>query len=189
MTHRAAVLDTADTPITGDDLLSAGDVGRCELVAGRIVPMSPTGVPHAACESRIDAALRRHVDAHGLGVVLVGEVGIYTQRDPDTVRAADVLFVGHERFARAARTGYLDVAPELVVEVLSPGDARAELAAKLREYFAIGVRVVWVADPRTHTVRVHRGPTAARELGPGERLSGDDVLPGLDVAVDDLFGA
>ena len=81
----------------------------------------------------------------------------------------------------------VDVAPELVVEVLSPRDSRAELTQKLREYFAAGVTLVWVAGPEAKLVLAYRSATDVRELREADRLSGDDVLPGFEAEVKTLF--
>lgn len=65
------------------------------------------------------------------------EVGIYTRRNPDTVRAADGAFISDERYAQPKQThGFLDVAPDLIVEILSPDDRWSEIKQKLREYFS-----------------------------------------------------
>ena len=66
-----------------------------------------------------------------LGHVLVGEVGIYTNRNPDTVRGADVAYISKDRLAQTQSQSYLDVAPELIVEVLSPGDSWSEVIEKV----------------------------------------------------------
>jgi len=139
-------------------------------------------------EANICEALRSVVRPRKLGKVLVGEVGIFTQRGPDTVRGADVVFISNEKYARLKSTRkFLDVAPELVVEVLSPDDRAPELSRKLREYFEAGVRLVWVADPEAGTVLAYRSPTDVRELRGSDRLTGDDVLPGFEVEVAALF--
>lgn len=178
----------ADTLLSADDLLAMGEIGPCELVRGRIVPMTPTGNPHGACEARFCAALQAWADAHGAGKVRVGEVGILTGRDPDTLRGADVVFISNERYARRTLTaGFLDVAPDLVVEVLSPWDRWAEVVQKLREYFAIGVRLVWLADPGARIVYVYRSFAEMRELGAGATLLGDEVLPAFAAPVATLF--
>lgn len=173
--------------ITGEELAAMGDIGPCELIEGRIVPMSPTGDKHGSYEGNFYYALRSFVDSHNLGKVRVGEVGIYTRRDPDTVRAADVLFISKERYAQKISPGYLDVAPDLVVEILSPNDAWIEVTQKLREYFAIGVRLVWVTDPQIRSVYAYRALTDVREFTENDNLPGDDVLPGFSVKVAQLF--
>lgn len=173
--------------ITGEELLAMGDIGPCELVEGRIVPVSPTGDEHGGYEGNFHYVLRSFVQAHNLGKVRVGEVGIYTRRNPDTVRGADVLFISNERYARKKSTGFLDVAPDLVVEILSPNDKWTEVMQKLREYFVIGVRLVWVADSQSRSVYAYRSLTDVREFKENEELTGDDVLPGFSVPVAQLF--
>jgi Uma2 family endonuclease len=184
----AASLSAGERLITGEELARMGDVGRCELVDGRIVPMSPTGCQHGEIEARIAAALSTFVRPKKLGRVLTGEVGLYTRRDPDRVRGADVLFISDATYARRTPgLAYLDVAPEIVVEVLSPEDRAVDVNQKLREYFAIGVAQVWVADPQARAVTVYRTPTDAREFAGAERLTGGDELPGFEMAVASLF--
>jgi Uma2 family endonuclease len=113
--------------VTGEDLFKMGDIGRTELVKGVIVYMSPAGHLHGYIEGNFYAALLAFVHERKLGRGLVGEVGIYTARHPDTVRGAAVAFISNERMARVRSSSYLDVAPELVVEVLSPDDRWSEM--------------------------------------------------------------
>ena len=179
---------TEAKPITGQELALLPDVGPCELVEGRIVPMSPTGGEHGRIESNFGEAMTAFARSRKLGKVFVGEVGIFTRRDPDTVRGADVAYLSNERYERlGSKRGFLDVAPDLVVEVLSPHDSASGLTQKLREYFAIGVRLVWVADPGARAVLAYRSVTDVGEIRETDQLSGDDVLPGFEVAVASLF--
>lgn len=164
-----------------------GDLGRCELIDGRIVRLSFADCKHGEVEVRIAALLEAFVRPRRLGRVLTGDVGIYTRRDPDRVRGADVLFITDETLARHSGSAFLRVAPELVAEVLSTEDRAMDLTQKLREYFAIGVRLVWVVDPVARAVFAHRSVTDVRELKESDRLTGDDVLPGFDVAVAEIF--
>jgi Uma2 family endonuclease len=177
-----------DRPITGEELADLPGVGPCELVEGRIVPMSPTGGEHGRVEGNFFAAIQSFARERGLGKVLVGEVGVFTRRSPDTVRGADVAFLSNDRYGKlASKRGFLDVAPDLVVEVLSPRDSAVGLTQKLREYFAVGVRLVWVADPEAKAVLAYRSLTDVREFRESDRLPGDDVLPGFAVGVAHLF--
>jgi Uma2 family endonuclease len=174
--------------ITGEEALALGDIGPYELVEGRIVPMSPTGYKHARYESNFDEYLKAFVRGRNLGHVLVGEVGIYTGRRPDTVRGADLAFISNERYAQQKKeSGFLEVAPELVVEILSPDDRWNDVTQKLREYFSIGVKLVWVADPAARTVYAYRALTEVREFKETDLLPGDDILPGFSVPVANLF--
>jgi Uma2 family endonuclease len=124
-------------PITGEELFRMADLGRTELVSGEIIYMSPTGHAHGYIEGEFYSALKAFVTQHQLGRVLVGEVGIYTSRNPDTVRGADVAFISHNRMAQVRSKSYLDVAPELVVEILSPDDSWSKVMDKLEEYFNV----------------------------------------------------
>jgi len=174
--------------MTGEELLASGYSALCELVEGRVVPMSPTGLRHGDYESNFDVALKTFVKSRRLGKVLVGEVGLYTHRNPDTVRAADVAFISNERLARQSKAGgYLEVAPELIVEILSPDDRWSDVTQKLREYFAVDVRLVWVADPEARVIYAYRSLTDVREFNLADTIMGDDVLPEFSVPVASLF--
>lgn len=178
---------TAEALLTGEALAEMGDIGRCELVEGKIIMRSPTSWRHGIFESRFDHALRGFVEEHNLGKVLVGEVGIYTGRNPDTIRGADVIFISNERLAQVKSASFLDVAPELIVEVMSPDDRWSEVKQKIREYFSIGVMLVWVADPSDKTVSVYRSLTDVRLFTESDSLSGEEVLPGFNIIVTILF--
>ena len=186
----APVMDLAleeRPPVTGEELSKMGNIGRTELIKGEIVYMAPTGHLHGSIEGNLYAAIRAFVQQHGLGRAMVGEVGLYTARDPDTVRGADVVFISHERLARVKSQSYLDVAPDLIVEILSPEDRWLGTMEKLEEYFAIGVRVVWVVDTRMHTVYVYRSLTDVQRFTAEEELPGGDVLPGFSMPVKEMF--
>jgi Uma2 family endonuclease len=183
-----AILEkVAETLVTGEALAEMGDIGRCELVEGKIIMRSPTGWRHGRYERRFGNALGNFVDEHQLGEVLVGEVGIYTARNPDTIRGADVTFISNERLAQVKSASFLDVAPELVVEVMSPDDRWTEVKQKIREYFSIGVVLVWVADPTDKTVSVYRSLTEVRLFNENDSLNGEEVLPGFSVSIAALF--
>jgi Uma2 family endonuclease len=177
-----------ETLMTGEELSASGHSALCELVEGRIVPMSPTSFKHGNYEGNFYEHLKAYVRRRKSGKVLVGEVGLYTHRNPDTVRAADVAFISNERLARQSKAGgYLEVAPELVVEILSPDDRWSDVTQKLREYFAVDVRLVWVADPEARVVYAYRSLTDVREFNLADTIMGDDVLPEFSVPVASLF--
>jgi len=180
-------LQTDITVMTGEDLFALGDLGRTELVKGELVRMAPTGHLHGYIEFRFGKVLGIFVDGHQLGRVLGGEVGIYTHRNPDTVRGADVVFISNERLAQVQSHSYLDVAPELIVEIMSPDDRWSDVNDKLTEYFDVGVQIVWVADPHRRQVHVYRSLTEIKILTVDDTLSGGDVLPGFSVSVAELF--
>ncbi|MFB6099141.1 MAG: Uma2 family endonuclease, partial [Salinibacter sp.] len=126
-------VETTNHLISGEELLRMTDVGRCELVKGQIKEMPPaTGHSHGRLEFQIAQRLGDFLREKELGEIMVGEVGIYTERDPDSVRAADVLFISHERLEQSESEGFLDVPPELVVEIMSPANSWEEMRRKLK---------------------------------------------------------
>lgn len=175
-------------PLTGEELLAMGDIGPCELVDGRIVPMSPTGGEHGMLEFNLARHLGNFVADRKLRWVMVGEVGIYTRHNPDRVRGADVAFASRERSPEKPSRGFLDIAPELVVEVMSPEDRWQHVRQKLEEYFIIGVCWVWIIEPDNRAVLVYRSSTEMRKLSEGDTLVGKGVLEGFTLPVGSLFG-
>ena len=183
---------TATTPqerlITGEELARMPELGPCELVAGRIVEMAPPGFDHGQVSGKGYRHIDDYVTAHKLGQVAVGDVGIYIGRDPDTVRGADIAYVSNERYAkRNPSLAFLDVAPDLIVEVLSPSNRWSEIMDKLREYFAIGVRLVWLVDPDKKRVYAYRSLNDFSQFETNDQLPGDDVLPGFSMPVAKFF--
>jgi len=173
--------------LTGEELFDLGDIGPCELIDGRIVYMSPTGGEHARLEIRLGVELELFVRQRKSGWVLVGEVGIYTQRAPDRIRGADVAFISRERLPDGPGSGFLDVAPELVVEIMSPTDRWQDVRQKIEEYFAADVTWIWVVEPDNLTVLVYDSSTEARKFSEGEHILGEGVLEGFSLDVTELF--
>ncbi len=176
----------AEKLITGDELWEMGDIGSSELIDGRIVLMSPTGGTHGKLESRLGYFLGRFLDDGGEGTVFTGEVGIYIRRNPDRIRAADVAFISKDRLP-VVPSRYLDVAPELIVEILSPGDRWQDVRQKLEDYFSIGVDQVWIVEPENRTVLAYTSPTTLEKFGPGDTVPGFGPLNGFTLSVAALF--
>ena len=176
-----------DRMMTGEELARRSDLNPCELVNGRVVPLAPAGHIHGEVESGLNLELALYARETGSGRVLVGEVGIYTGRDPDTVRGADIVFISHERHARRGPPVFLDIAPELVVEILSPDDRPGQVNDKVREYLAAGVDRIWFVNPRRRSILVYRsaGPVEALEVG--DTLRDEEILPGFELPLAELF--
>lgn len=164
-----------------------GDIGRTELIDGRIVYMPPTSGGHGYNELEVAALLRSFVRARKLGWVLTGEVGIYIRRNPDRIRAADVAFVSRERLPTRPKHGYLTIAPELVVEIVSPGDYWEDFQQKIEDYFSIGIGRLWIVEPEKKDVLVYRSPTDLTRVRVGETLRGEGVLEGFELPLAELF--
>lgn len=165
-------------------LLSGGG-RKQELVAGRVVTTSPTGGEHGDVHIELAMRLRLHAKSQGLGWVTV-ETGFLLRREPDLVRAPDVAFVVAARAPRPAPKGFVQLAPDLAVEVVSPSDTDTEVREKVDEYLTHGVREVWLVDPRRRRAEVFRRGAAPAVLGPEGALA-TDLLPGLSIPLAELF--
>lgn len=181
-----AVAPVKEKLITGKGLLAMGDIGPCELIDGRIIPMTPTGDEHGTIELNLASELRAFVRQNKLGRVTGGEVGIYIRRRPDRVRAADIAFISAKRLPKPVK-GFLNVAPELVVEIMSPDDRWQDVREKLTDYFSIGVERVWIVEPQNRKVLVFSATTEVEEYDEEETLRGEGALEGFAVKVADLF--
>ncbi len=165
----------------------AATLGPCELVKGDVIPMSPGGIEHSRVEAKIVIALGIWARQAKLGRVLSGEAGIVVERDPDTVRGADVLYISYRRLPKGRKwTGFLRHRPELVVEVLGLKDTWEEMDQKVAEYHAFGVDLVWVADPHTQSVRACPKGSHPSTLHGSDLLSGARLMPGFRCKVSDL---
>lgn len=184
---RVAPVAPATRLITGDELFEMGDIGPCELVEGRIVPMSPSGGEHGVITFLIGSVLTQFVRARKLGWILGGETGVYTRRNPDTVRGMDVAFLSKQRAPQGPGKKYLTIAPELVVEVISPSNRWSEIRQKIDEYFSIGVERVWVVEPDERSVLVYRAANSFEKLNVDDTLSGEGLLSDFVLPIADLF--
>jgi Uma2 family endonuclease len=168
------------TPLmTAEELLRTNAPNkRTELIRGRLIVREPAGWRHGAVTMNLTARLVQHVDLTGAGQLLAAETGFTLFRSPDTVRAPDIAFVRRDRVP-AQTVGFAELAPDLVVEVLSPDDRPGEMLAKVGDWLEAGVRLVWVIDPERRLARIYRQDGTESLLGAAEALNGEDVLPGF----------
>ena len=158
-----------------------------ELVAGRVVRVSPPGSRHAVLATRLAVLLARHADEHRLGVVMT-PAGFHLARNPDTVREPDVAFVRGDRVPPSGvPDGFWPGPPDLAVEIRSPGDRDSEIRAKIADYLARGVRLVWIVDSRQRTVTIHDPLAPPRTLDVDDVLDGGSVIDGFVSPVRRIF--
>ena len=176
---------------TAKDLwqMGEGDVRR-ELVDGEVIEMPPAGGVHGKLLVRISRLLEEHVERLGSGEVVAGDVGfvLVFPQDPERVRAPDVAFISSARLPEGRLPpGFLQGAPDLAVEVLSPSDNPLQIQQKVRDYLEAGGRLVWLVAPEAKTVTVYRADGSARLLREQDVLDGEDVLPGLRIPLVEIF--
>ena len=166
----------------------AGQKHICELVDGVLVEKA-MGYYESLLAALLIGFLRRYLEEHDLGIVL-GEAGPL-RLAPGLVRIPDVSFIAWERFPdrRLPAEPMPDLAPDLAVEILSPGNTGREMERKRAEYFAAGTRLVWIVSPGDRTVQVCTTPADVRLLGEDAILDASPVLPGFRLLIRDWFGA
>lgn len=170
----------APATMTAEDLLRLNiQDKRSELVRGQLVVREPAGFAHGVVAARIGRRLSEFVDSRSLGLVFAAETGFTLARNPDTVRAPDAGFVRRERVPDPLPRGYAPMAPDLVVEVLSPDDRPGEVLAKVSDWLRAGTALVWVVDPIRRSARVYRADGTESYVSEHESLAGEDLLPGF----------
>lgn len=173
--------------ITADELLSRGDIGRCELIDGELVCMSPAGFEHGWIAMRVARLLANHVEQHNLGIALAAETGFLIRRNPDTVRAPDAAFIATKRLPDPLPgRGFFPGAPDFAVEVVSPDDVPVDVTNKAREWLAAGARLAWIVDPTTRSITAHSA-SGVIQISQKEVISADPVVAGFSIRVADVF--
>ncbi len=177
------------TPLlTAEDLLRIPNDGyRYELVRGELRKMSPPGIRHAQIVGNLAQALGVFVKANRLGIMLAGDPGFTLARNPDIVLAPDVGFVRADRLTAGVPVGFWQGAPDLAVEVISPGDTVHEVEEKVADWLTLGCRMVVIVSDKKRTVTVHRPGQSPRFLSGNEILDGEDVVPGFRLPLTDIF--
>lgn len=183
------------TTLLDPKLLTAEEYGRLrnddrltELVRGKIVEMNRPFTTHGYHVYRAAMLIGQFVDQHRLGRIIVGDAGVVTQRDPDTVRGPDVAFFRYQRFPDGPLPEeYWPASPELVIEVRSTSDRWKDVVLKIAEYLSANVQTVAVIDPDSHRVHVYSADSETTILSDTDSLTFPDVLPGFEVVVAKLF--
>lgn len=182
-------MSMVQTLMTADQLLAMPRDGfRYELVKGELIRMSPAGGEHGAIAAKLAIIFGAYVIENDLGLVFGAETGFKIAVDPDTVRAPDFAFVNRARIPESGiPTGYWIGAPDLAVEVISPGDIYGEVEDKVLEWLDAGARMVIVVNPRRRTSTVYRSRHEVKILSEADELNGEDVLPGFACKVSAFF--
>jgi Uma2 family endonuclease len=181
---------STETYVTADELLAlpTGMGKRYELVAGELRVMSPSGWRHGEVSANVASLLGAFIREHKLGRGFGAETGFLLKRNPDTVRAPDFAFIAKGNLPEKEPVeAFWPGAPDLAIEVLSPGDTTREVDEKIEAWLAAGCSAVWVVDPRLQTVTIYQSTKNVVVKTAGETLQGDPVVPGFSCAVDQFF--
>ena len=170
---------------TAAELLALPDAEQWELIDGQFVER-PMGALAVWVAGQIFGALFAYAKAHGGWVFGDGAGYRCYVDDPERVRRPDASFIRADRLSTIP-SGFLTLPPDLAVEVISPTDLYYEVEAKVAEYLAAGVRMVWLVNPDNQSVRVFQPGLSTTQLEVNDMLHGGDVLPGFACRLSDVF--
>jgi Uma2 family endonuclease len=168
------------------NILRRARLQHTELINGKVIELSPPGFDHGDIAGHIYSALLAYLRLHKMGRVSV-EGGFRLQRQPAIVRSPDVSFVEASRLEGVSTRGFIEGAPTLAVEVVSPGDLWKDVEDKVRLYLDKGSHAVWIVDPESQTIEVRTRDAAPVIYNHGDTLEGGEVLPDFQLPVKDIF--
>ena len=152
---------------------------RTEIVRGRLVIREPASPRHGEVAARVLIAIGMYLDTNPIGRVYAAETGFTLARSPDTVRAPDVAYFRADRAPTVDVAGFPDIAPDLVVEVLSPGERAQQVRAKVADWLRAGTTLVWLLDTARRSAHVYRADGTDVALTVADALDGELILPGF----------
>ena len=178
----------ADQKIWTDaEFMALPDGDRYELINGELINVGNSGMEHGNLGAFLAGAIEFHVRSRKLGATCDSSTA-FTMKSGNR-RSPDVSFVSKERLQGLKRLpkGYLQGAPDLAVEIISPSNTFEEIHDKIVEYFDNGSKLVWVIHPDEKSVLVYHQPEPDRLLRASDNLDGEAVIPGFSLPVADLF--
>ncbi len=163
---------------------------KYELIDGEIIEMSPANLLHAWLASKLSTILNKYADEKGLGFSFV-EGGFSPPDDCHNLYAPDVAFVREDRMPQPIPQSFAGFMPDLAVEIASPSNTVSELREKAEIYLRNGTELVWILYPDRHSAEVCRlsvdGSMKREVVASGGKLEGEDVLPGFELGLRQLF--
>ena len=173
--------------MTADEFFELShELGRCELIQGVVNKMTPPGGNHGRISNDLCYYVNQYVRQQTRGQVYAAETG-FVLGPSETVRAPDLAYIAADRVDQARTHRYIPIPPDLAVEVNSPHDRASDVAEKTRWWLTHGTRAVWIVDPATRSITVHRPDNTARTYTDNQILDGGEVLPGFTLVVRTVF--
>jgi Uma2 family endonuclease len=182
-------MTTATRRLTAEEYARLPETGvPTELVRGEVIELNVPNPRHGEICINFGYVLKEYLQQNPLGRVAGADGGIITERNPDTVRGADVWFISYNKVPRQPLPSYyMDQAPEIVFEITSPSDRRGRILTKVGEYLDAGVAVVCVLNPESETAHLFSPDADDQILQADDELRFPDILPGFKVRVGTLF--
>jgi len=173
---------------TDEEFMALPDDGNCyEIVNGELVNVGNSGMEHGNIGIFLGGLIEIFVRQHRLGVTCDSSTAFKLKAG--NKRSPDVSFVGKERLIGLTRLpkGFFEGAPDLAVEIISPGNTFEEIHTKIEEYFESGTKLLWVIHPDEKFVLVYHSPQPDCLLKSNDILDGEDVILNFKVSVSELF--
>lgn len=174
---------------TTADLEEMPHDARYELIRGELYLMPNNSAEHGNKTALISAYVTIFVAQHNLGKCFAAETRFVIAENPDTTLAPDFAFISNSRQIVIPPTGYLRIAPDLIVETRSPSDRRREFALKIVQWISAGTQVVWAVEPATKTLTIHKPNTLPQTLAVNDTLTEEALLPGFSLPLTQIFTA
>ncbi len=160
------------------------------LIDGELYEDDVPGRIHALLTIEIGFHLRLYAADSRLGEA-TSECGFHPPESRYTALLPDVAFQRFDQLPDPPPERYVPKMPDLAVEIQSPSDTMSKLRHKAQAYLENGTTIVWLVLPKRRGVEVCRlsdgGELQSVFLGPGDTLSGDDILPGFELAISEIF--
>tara|TARA_E500000305_G_scaffold8494_1_gene6030 strand:- start:226 stop:786 length:561 start_codon:yes stop_codon:yes gene_type:complete len=174
--------------ITPEELSQRADSILFELVDGELLERS-RGSISSEIAIQVSYLIKRFLEGKNAGRCYGPDLGYRCiPDDPDKIRKPDVSFIQSSRLTNELiDVGYMPIAPDLAVEVTSPGELTYTIDEKIEDYLQAGCQMVWVANPRLKIVDVYRPAGTNQRLHINDRISGENALPGFECSVGDFF--
>lgn len=162
------------------------DGNRYELIEGELYVSTAPGIPHQLVLLNLQTALDIYLHANAIGKIVPGAGAVFSNFD---AVIPDLVYVSNERWAEIVANDRFNAAPEIVIEVLSPGaeNRRRDLVAKRRLYHKYGVQEYWVVDQENQSVLVHRYTKGDELALTSSNTLKSDLLPGFEITIETLF--
>lgn len=174
--------------LTAEDLWEIEEPGRFDLVRGELISMGPAGSEHGKLGMNIGSLLWVHVLETGTGTVFNSDTGFVLARDPDIALSPDIAYVSRDRMpSETDYIGFMPLAPDLAIEIVSPSNRSADVQAKVLEYLRAGTRLVLVIHPRPRTVTAYAPDHSAHVYREHDEIDLSEIVPGFRLRVADIF--
>ncbi len=164
------------------------DTQSGELVRGVWTPVTKCTWSHGVIVGNFYLVLKLWARATPGWSVSVGDPGTKLARDPDVLRGPDIGVVRQDRVPTGRGVhGWLEGAPDVVVEVVGDAQSASEMIEKAIDFMAAGAKLVWIVDAAARRVLAVTPPDHVRVFGAAADLDGGEVLPGFRCRVEELF--